>query len=350
MTQILSFPTPKPCRFTEITTTQSVGGECSPPKSCQSMYQTASFVTPDYPKRQTLCTSSPLEGPSIPDGVPNTKEVSTMDNGDIPTRAAPLIEPYPVNSAARYSGPPPSIPLISSTAKPAKHCDLKAGGLRLNKFVRRLHEMLKSERNSSVVEWRRGLLVLYSTDTFAKKLLPKYFNTRNFKTFRRQLNYYGFVHVRSFSTTGSSTTALWVNRDLAKEETDDISSVLKLRRVEPCEASRTVEGRRYRKKLAIHAVEEDIGVYTKSLQVNQIRAMALRDEDKLLRHMTVPSLKPRQPPRPTKIARPRVPFFPNNDGDSANKYYKDAAATISEDIASTSAANVLLMLRSSFNY
>ena len=66
--------------------------------------------------------------------------------------------------------------------------------------------------------------------------------------------------------------------------------------------------------------------------------------------MTVPSLKPRQPPRPTKIARPRVPFFPNNDGDSANKYYKDAAATISEDIASTSAANVLLMLRSSFNY
>ena len=156
--------------------------------------------------------------------------------------------------------------------------------------------------------------------------------------------------MRSFSTTGSSTTALWVNRDLAKEETDDISSVLKLRRVEPCEASRTVEGRRYRKKLAIHAVEEDIGVYTKSLQVNQIRAMALRDEDKLLRHMTVPSLKPRQPPRPTKIARPRVPFFPNNDGDSANKYYKDAAATISEDIASMSAANVLLMLRSSFNY
>ena len=109
----------------------------------------------------------------------------------------------PVNSAARYSGPPPSIPLISSTAKPAKHCDLKAGGLRLNKFVRRLHEMLKSERNSSVVEWRRGLLVLYSTDTFAKKLLPKYFNTRNFKTFRRQV---GLVFVGcslSFSSTNS---------------------------------------------------------------------------------------------------------------------------------------------------
>lgn len=59
--------------------------------------------------------------------------------------------------------------------------------LRLNKFVRRLHDMLRLEKDSGIVEWRRGLLVLHSTDAFAKSILPKHFNTRNFKTFRRQV-------------------------------------------------------------------------------------------------------------------------------------------------------------------
>ena len=60
--------------------------------------------------------------------------------------------------------------------------------MRLNKFVRRLHDMLQAEQGSGIVEWRRGLLVLHSTDAFAKTILPKYFNTRNFKTFRRQVS------------------------------------------------------------------------------------------------------------------------------------------------------------------
>lgn len=96
---------------------------------------------------------------------------------------------------------------------------------------------------------------------------------------RRQLNYYGFVHVRSFSTTGSTTTALWVNQDLAKNGTADISSVLMLKRVEPCESGKTAEGRRVRKELAVSTVEEDIGVNTKLLQLEQIRTMALRKDD-----------------------------------------------------------------------
>lgn len=67
-------------------------------------------------------------------------------------------------------------------------------GVRVNKFVRRFHDMLQAEKYSGIVEWRRGLLVLHSTDAFTKKILPRYFNTRNFKTFRRQMNYYGFTH------------------------------------------------------------------------------------------------------------------------------------------------------------
>eukprot|EP00804_Cyclotella_cryptica_P001653 CCRYP_009027-RA/>CCRYP_009027-RA protein AED:0.03 eAED:0.03 QI:424/1/1/1/1/1/2/325/291 len=128
---------------------------------------------------------------------------------------------------------------------------------RLNKFVRRLHDMLVSERNygDGVVEWRRGLLILHSIDGFTNNVLPKYFNTRNFKTFRRQLNYYGFVHLRSFMATESKTTALWVNQELADHGSDAISSVLMLKRVEPNEATRTPKERRDRKNEAASSVE-----------------------------------------------------------------------------------------------
>ena len=51
--------------------------------------------------------------------------------------------------------------------------------------------MLVAEQTGKVVEWRRGLLVLHNIDEFANNVLHKYFNTRNYKTFRRQLNYYG---------------------------------------------------------------------------------------------------------------------------------------------------------------
>lgn len=154
--------------------------------------------------------------------------------------------------------------------------------IRLNKFVRRLHSMLIEEKDNGIVEWRKGLLVLHSTHTFAKTLLPKYFNTRNFKTFRRQLNYYGFVHIRSFSTTGSTTTALWVNQDLAKRGSASISSVLLLKRVDPCPEAKTAEGRRVRKEEAVNSVE-DIDICAKSFQLSnttafeQMKSLSPRD-------------------------------------------------------------------------
>jgi Heat shock transcription factor len=170
----------------------------------------------------------------------------------------------------------PSVPIYSSNRTCSSVSTAKRSGpTRLNKFVRRLHDMLETEKDSGIVEWRKGLLVLHSTAAFAKKILPKYFNTQNFKTFRRQLNYYGFVHVRSFSTTGTSTTALWVNQDLAKRGTSSISSVLLLKRVEPCDESKTAEGRRLRKEEATHTIE-DIGINAHSLQMEQIRQLATR--------------------------------------------------------------------------
>ena len=65
----------------------------------------------------------------------------------------------------------------------------------------------------------------------------------------------GFLHVRSFSASGSTTTALWVNQELANHGSDCISSVLKLKRVDPPEKSKTPEGRRVRKTEAASSVE-----------------------------------------------------------------------------------------------
>lgn len=221
-----------------------------------------------------------------------------------------------------HGGLPPALPSMPSGSS----------GMRLNKFVRRLHDMLQAEKDSGIVEWRRGLLVLHSTDAFAKTILPKYFNTRNFKTFRRQLNYYGFVHVRSFSTTGSTTTALWVNRDLAKHGSAEISSVLMLKRVEPCESAKTAEGRRVRKELAIFTVEEDIGVSPKSLQMEQIRSLALRAgvddiiHDPALLPRPLPStapgwIPPTEVPCSTLPPAPAVsaPFFPKLSSKAARQ-------------------------------
>lgn len=150
---------------------------------------------------------------------------------------------------------------------------------RLNKFVRRLHDMLSKEKDSGLVEWRRGLLVLKSTGYFAKNILPKYFNTRNFKTFRRQLNYYGFVHIRSFSNAEQSTCALWVNGELSKianeagVDPNDVASVLLLRRVEMADQATTNEMRRIRKELAISTIEKDLGVSAKALQLDTLTSL-----------------------------------------------------------------------------
>jgi len=211
------------------------------------------------------------------------------------TPSKPHLPVFPLPSSA-YNSVTPILPSVAFQADFApsnsiedsrdekysddKRISKRSGAIRLNKFVRRLHNMLKAEQELGIVEWRKGLLVLHSTDTFAKKVLPKYFNTKNFKTFRRQLNYYGFVHVRSFSATGSTTTALWVNQDLAKRGTDSISSVLMLKRMEPCESTKTAEGRRIRKEKAVSTVE-DISVSTRVIQLEQIRNIAVHNQNNI---------------------------------------------------------------------
>jgi hypothetical protein len=120
-----------------------------------------------------------------------------------------------------------------------------------------------------------------------------------------------------------------VNRELANAGSDDVESVLLLKRVEPCEEAKTAEGRRVRKEQAIHTVEEDLGVNAKSLQLDQIRAMALRltDDDLVLgfrgggdkslsiEPLTRMALAP--PPSLVYLRAPVVPIVKEDDKASA---------------------------------
>lgn len=169
------------------------------------------LVSPDYPQRPTIQTSPNDETPCTElESECVTNEVLKLAIGTRFPREHRVLAPRPgkkiygvavfqkafllnlsvpsiVKAGARSSGAPPSIPLMPKRSKSGG----SSGGLRLNKFVRRLHDMLQAEKDSGLVEWRKGLLVLYSTDAFAKELLPKYFKTQNFKTFRRQVGTIG---------------------------------------------------------------------------------------------------------------------------------------------------------------
>lgn len=167
-----------------------------------------------------------------------------------------------------------------------------------------------------------------------------------------------------------------MNRELAKEASDNISSVLLLKRVEPCEAAKTAEGRRNRKEMAIFTVEEDIGVSAKTLQLEQIRTMALRGDHEALFGATTflpffqsPTLQQQerqpqhhyqqqetqmmmhhqqQPPIPREVHVPTDGSSGSNCGSSYSNEdsedYDGMVSTSEEDTASASAANVLLML------
>ncbi len=159
--------------------------------------------------------------------------------------------------------------------------------------------MLTQERSKGVIEWRRGLLVLYSMEAFTNELLPKYFNTHNFKTFRRQLNYYGFVHVRSQATSGSKSTALWANPELINSGSDSLSSVLNLRRVEASETSKTPEGRRGRKNEVASSIKVDVDGL--GISVSQIFNAPAPKRSSALTSPPIPASITCEGPPPTQV-------------------------------------------------
>ena len=125
-----------------------------------------------------------------------------------------------------------------------------------------------------------------------------------------------------------------------------------------------MEGRRLRKELAIHTVEEDIGLNSKTLQLDQIRSMAIRGEEFSRGHAAL--LSPRRTTdscTSSKIPR-EVRYVPtdsensmtsaavthdtnysSNDDESAGSVPLLPLLTTRDETANTdAAASVLLML------
>jgi len=195
---------------------------------------------------------TPFDHPNTVSGKPPPLPAPPLVVGDVDV----LTEEYAATKESAPDAPPlsPVPPPVVAKKDPSDEVDTNHS--RPNKFVRRLHDMLVAEQGKGVVEWRRGLLILHATNSaFTGEILPKYFETTNYKTFTRQLNYYGFLHLRSFQEPNSSlTTALWANQVLADTGTDEISSVLKLRRVEPNELANISQSRRERRHEATSAI------------------------------------------------------------------------------------------------
>jgi len=73
-------------------------------------------------------------------------------------------------------------------------------------FPRRLYEMLESETKNAastsqekvVISWSESgkAFRIFDVDSFMASILPKYFRTKKFSSFQRNLNLYGFAKVR----------------------------------------------------------------------------------------------------------------------------------------------------------
>ena len=164
-------------------------------------------------------------------------------------RAGPTPKP---KSYLDHAGPALNITGATQFTRPAH------GALRMNKFVQRLHAAIIGEASRGTITWRSGTLILHSTSFIASEILPKYFKMSNFKTFRRQLNYYGFIHAKSYvSPSGVGTTALWVNQELANSKWNNVDSILLLKRVDASDNAKTRNGRKMRKEGAIGAIDGD---------------------------------------------------------------------------------------------
>ncbi|GMH86248.1 hypothetical protein TrVE_jg9110 [Triparma verrucosa] len=177
------------------------------------------------------------------------------------------------------------------------------GALRMNKFVQRLHTTLMQEAGRDTVTWEKGCLKLHSVDDFTRDILPAYFKTSNFKTFRRQLNYYGFVHAKSVQDARGRTTAFWMNQELASTGCSDVDSILLLKRVDASEGAKTVDGRRMRKEGAINILAKT-------------DASVISPTD--LRKSTSSRSSSRTKPRPRVVSRESIENIGASRGGSRN--------------------------------
>ncbi len=66
-------------------------------------------------------------------------------------------------------------------------------------FLEKLFKILKSKENWKIINWSEDgtKVIIFDTIKFSNKILPKYFNHKNYSSFVRQLNIYGFNKINN---------------------------------------------------------------------------------------------------------------------------------------------------------
>jgi len=130
-----------------------------------------------------------------------------------------------------------------------------------------------------------------------------------------------------------------------------------LKRVEPCDSAKTAEARRARKELAVSTVEDDIGVSAKSLQLEQIRSMALRPDEDYSVPSNIPLVVHCHGPNSTTTTIegcpltapvfPQATWFPENHEHSGLPVTDGTESSTDSSSQCSDAANLLLALKES---
>lgn len=65
--------------------------------------------------------------------------------------------------------------------------------MKVQKFIKKLRTILDTEDNN-IIGWGKDncTIEIYNINTFETHILPKYYKSRKFKSFQRQLNYFNF--------------------------------------------------------------------------------------------------------------------------------------------------------------
>ena len=92
-------------------------------------------------------------------------------------------------------------------------------------FLRQLVKMLKEKKNSEMIVWEAGRIVVYDPSRLAQELLHQHYNHSNFSSFQRQLNSFGFKKVAL--KIDSTTSPCCFNN---QNTTSDLLSLLHLKR------------------------------------------------------------------------------------------------------------------------
>ena len=95
----------------------------------------------------------------------------------------------------------------------------------LNKkvFLKKLNSMINDPDNEKSIKWDEdtNAIIIKNKETFSEKVLPKCFNHKNFSSFVRQLNSYGFSKKK-----GIKTCLIYENKNFKKNMTDkDLESI-----------------------------------------------------------------------------------------------------------------------------